>query len=302
MIGLGNVGRRHLQSLISSARWSVDVLDHLPLGILSSRVESNFFNSEINFIPYLRRNQHYDLVIVASNASGRVELLQNLIEQNCTWEMLLVEKPVANTLEAAYKLDGLPLSNAFVNHHRRYQYVYQIIQRSIQNSQKNLVSIDFRSMYLGLLCNYAHHLDLARMLGAGSVECSSVKLLAILDSKRSGYKDASGTTCTYFDTGVNLFTECGRGSENRVCVVTFDNGEIWTLDESQGVVYDHTGRVIAAAKSRPQSEMTFGYWHDFMAYNHTRLPTLASSNLANIPFLEDLGRQVADLEMEFQFS
>ena len=177
IVGCGGIGRRHLQALLKeSGKYDLIVVDKTV-----SKLELHTFVSQhcggasppkiySNIEQVLETD--FFAIVLATTSSNRMSLLQEILA-NKTAEFVICEKPISNTLEdlrIAKSFDHVPI---YINHHRRYQNVYRSLQASHSNKLKRM---EFRSTGLGLLCNFAHHLDTAVMLNSEAGDILDVQL------------------------------------------------------------------------------------------------------------------------------
>lgn len=165
LVGCGEIGSRHLQGLVKlqdptlidivepneeSKKRATSRLNELSI----QNVHTLSWYSSVNDLKNVP-----DLVIVATTAAGRVEILTKLLEIGC--KMFLIEKMVCQSareyemLLNAFKSYG---AKGWVNTPRRYYPVYQKIKKSIQNSE--LIHLSITAGNMGLGTNAIHLLDL----------------------------------------------------------------------------------------------------------------------------------------------
>jgi len=166
LVGCGNIGSRHLQAL---AKLPYDISVNIVEPNENSRSIANarlreipendyshnyFWHESIN-----RLNDNVDLVIVATPASGRAKLMQNLVEMGN--HRFLVEKMVCQSIDE-YKLlmDIFKKSNmkAWVNITRRYFPSYRKFKQIFQSSDH--LNLFVTAGNLGLGGNAIHFIDL----------------------------------------------------------------------------------------------------------------------------------------------
>lgn len=162
IVGCGNIGSRHLQSLERSlAPLSITVIEPNMNSqkIAKSLLEKNSKNSISWLSSISELNQIFDLVIIATNAEKRKSLVDILLESGN--KKFLLEKMVCQSendykdlIENFYKHDAF----GWVNTNRRYFPFYQKL-KNIINSNDNL-KISITTGNNGLGSNAIHFIDL----------------------------------------------------------------------------------------------------------------------------------------------
>ena len=202
LIGCGNIGSRHLQAIIKvKSVTSVEIVEpniksQKTAKLRLNKIEFNklkqkiFWNKSLSTI----KNQS-DLVIVATNSKGRVDLIQKLLELG--HRKFIVEKMVCQSVEEYKKLLFLFKkfnAKGWVNTNRRYFKSYQNIKTRFANSENIHLSVFASNSGLGT--NAIHFLDLFSWLS----EEYKIKLNGefledkIVENKRGGnFKEFVGT-------------------------------------------------------------------------------------------------------------
>lgn len=214
---------------------------------------------------------NFDLIVVSTIANSRGELMYS-ISQNLSFYALIVEKPITNSfddLKYFYNIDNK--KNIFVNHHRRYQDLHN----HILNLKFNATKIIYQSSNLGLLCNFSHYVDFARMLigrdkKIRSVEC---KFTNIFMSKRSNYIEVNGSLVINFSDGIILeIQNCPNLNQDRI-IKLLNKNDNYNLNETKGFLIKNN-KILQKFEPRLQSELTGKYFQDILE-NKLKLPTIS---------------------------
>ena len=200
ILGCGNLGRRHLQSVAKTKQaLNIYVYDiNQDVFILAQDLlkdGSVFPESTVSYVTSLSELPvDLDVVVVSSSASGRRKLIEELLDVSKV-QYLILEKVLFQSYEDYDFIQQLLTAKkvtAFVNCPRRYYPIYSKIKKMLQNK--------YFSFYLhggnwGLACNFIHYLDLLSYFGGTDSLMVDISELdeEILDSKRSGYKEITGT-------------------------------------------------------------------------------------------------------------
>lgn len=296
IIGLGSLGFRHLQALKSSyPKANFFFLDKQKKKILFD----NLKNLDINFQEYLSNGTYiqnltdvvgiqFDLVIVSTTADNRGKLLLN-IQKKIAYKYILLEKPITNSCDDLNFFNKIDTKNIFVNHHRRYQELHQHIDGLKQRIKK----IKFQSSNLGLLCNFSHHVDFARMLIGYKPEIISVScnFKNFFESSRKSYYEVNGSLKIEFSNNTILEIENDeeKYSKDRIVKILTDTTKFY-VNESKGELFKEK-KLIKKASNRPQSKLTHIYFQD-LQNNGCILPSLNSC-------LNDFQKIIPSLEKYF---
>lgn len=197
VIGLGNMGRRHIQSIASMPEekeiFCYDIFDS-SFGLLKDFLEDNclsiphlkFFDNLQNFLDHIDKNS---IVIVATTAKGRANLLKKIAYKKP--KAILSEKPVCQTLKEYYsllELKGCPIYINFFRHHspdhiklcnKLYPLKIQDIKMELNNG--------------GLACNGIHMIDwIIWILNSKEYKLLDINISVPYESKRESFYDFAG--------------------------------------------------------------------------------------------------------------
>jgi hypothetical protein len=199
IIGAGQLGSRHLQSLLKFKLEKLNIFVIDPnsdsLNIAKSRASeiihshNIFFSLDWELIP----NQLY-FVVVATNSNVREQVSIKLLNEYQV-KVLILEKVLFSNIES-YKIVGDKIKSSgticYVNHARRMFEGYKILKSRIDN-ETNL-HFQILGSNWGLACNGLHYLDLIEYLSNSKLKTVNTNLLdnKILESKRNGFIEFSG--------------------------------------------------------------------------------------------------------------
>ncbi|WP_289663055.1 Gfo/Idh/MocA family oxidoreductase [Flavobacterium panacagri] len=205
IIGAGQLGSRHLQGLVK-------YLEQLEIYVLdpseSSLKVAQEREKEINHIHRLIYTklwsdlpQYFDLVIVATSANVREQIINKLLEKHKV-KFLILEKVLFQDLDA-YQRISLLLDQyntiTYVNHPRRMFQSYNELKESIQTNGLNIYNIVGGNWGLG--CNALHFLDLLVYISGKKIREISVSTVEdeIIKSPREGFVEFTGTLTGYLE-------------------------------------------------------------------------------------------------------
>lgn len=189
IIGLGNIGKRHLQSFLSSNE-SISIIcvdKKFPKSQkFDKRVikKTSIENFKINF----------DICIISTNSKERFLLLKSFLSKN-TCKNIILEKIIFSNMNQyleAVKISNKK-SNIYINCPRRSWDSYIKLKNKLNFEHIKLFEINGYNW--GLLSNAIHFIDLFSFLTNDKKldyvyqNCSSIKL----SSKRIGYIESNGS-------------------------------------------------------------------------------------------------------------
>jgi len=202
LVGCGNIGSRHLQAIVKlKNKISIEIVepDIKAQTLAKSRLKEIKYNkTRHEFFWYKSLSEiknESDLVIIATNSKGRVDLIQKLL--NLGHKRFIVEKVVCQS-SAEYKKLLLLMkkfhAKGWINTNRRYFKVYQNIKEKFVDSK--YIQLSVLAGNSGLGTNAIHYLDLFSWL----VEDHKIKLNGeflvnqIFENKRGmNFKEFLGT-------------------------------------------------------------------------------------------------------------
>lgn len=300
LIGCGNIGARHLQSL---AQLAYDLEIH----VVEPRYDA-FENGRKLFEaarqPKLghglivwhesvcERLTNSDIAIIATTASFRLELIKNLLQMG-RHPNLLLEKMVCQTESDYKKLLSILLryrSKAWVNTIRRYNSTYHWIAQEIK-AQRFI--LDVRGEQFGLGSNAIHYLDLFAMLARSkSLEIHWHHLYTpLLKNKRgNGFVEINGLIYGQDQKG-NIFNIASLPFNGRETVVTvISQSKKFIVNETKKSVEVLFGEKKEAVSGKPfqeplVSQTTSAVLTDIFTRSRCALPTVQDLQSLHVSLL-----------------
>lgn len=170
IVGLGNIGERHLQGVIEAAQVrpieivcverSVEKVQNIKLRYGSATT----LNLKV-FPSLISVKGHFDLVIVATLSDSRFEAVLEMAHRSIDWQLLLLEKiPFASLTQYSRfrELYNDRLNKVFVNCPRGLWKGYKKIRSIVQN--ESLKSLKVTGSDWGICSNSMHFYALALWL------------------------------------------------------------------------------------------------------------------------------------------
>ena len=200
IIGAGQLGRRHLQGLLTcyNAKLNIFILDPSSESLAVAELRAKeiehshelFFTNTIHDLP-----KDLEFVVIATNSKVRLNAMETLF-QHARVRNLILEKilfPVLEQYTQALELVHHHQVSCWVNHTRRMYEAYHQL-KSYFNHNKTY-SFQLVGASWGLACNGLHFIDLFEFLTDSKLTSISNSLLdgQPIESKRSGYVEFDGT-------------------------------------------------------------------------------------------------------------
>ena len=225
LIGLGNIGLRHLESILKiKTKIEISCYDKFKIKYkeINKIIDQNKFNKNIiiKTINQSYFDNNYDLVIFASTANGRYTLLKNILK-SVKINFIIFEKIVFQSESQFYKSLKLITENkikAWVNCTRRQYKSYQYLAKIIENNNiKNFhmtVSGNFE-----FSSNLIHFIDLFSFLSnTDKMKLVNYNLHSIKNSKRKNFYEFSGFAKIVCENNNNLQVNNNVKDKNGVFV------------------------------------------------------------------------------------
>lgn len=214
IIGAGQIGSRHLQSLAQLKEPArIHVFDPSPasLQIAKDRYAQIARSADSQVDSVFSTTDNYpqvaDVAIIATSAKPRLTVLRHLLDKTQV-KYLLLEKVLFQRLDeydaASDLFDRLNVNDIWVNcPSRLYPFYQELSQRQIDGDG---VTLSVYGSQWGLGCNAIHALDAAEWVFGSKVAKISVNRLdrSLVPSKRPGYSEFTGTLTAVLDNRVNV--------------------------------------------------------------------------------------------------
>ncbi|ASQ46411.1 Gfo/Idh/MocA family oxidoreductase [Legionella clemsonensis] len=212
IIGAGQLGSRHLQSLnLLNEEVDITVIDPniSSLETARSRFEATIknINHRINYQKEISLHGDIDVAIVASTAQSRRTIVEKLFNQSASVNHLVLEKLLFTQEQDYYAISHLLAkypTKTWVNCTMRMMPYYQNLPNLFH---KQVIQYHVTGSQYGLITNAIHYLDhLAYITGVNRFELDTRYLdKQIIESKRPGYYEVTGTLIARFENGSLAF-------------------------------------------------------------------------------------------------
>jgi len=220
VIGAGQLGSRHLQALKGVEQpLTIEVVDpnEASLQVAKERYDAIDVKDcphQINYASCLSPDEQVDIAIVASTASTRRKIIEELLSVSEVRHLVL-EKLLFTQFED-YEAVGQLLSQsktkAWTNCCMRTMPFYQQLKSEFLGRTMTYL---VQGSQFGLVTNAIHYLDhVAYLTGCNTFEVDTFYLdKTIIESKRPGYLELTGTLMAKFDNGSIAQLQCLASGE-----------------------------------------------------------------------------------------
>lgn len=299
LLGAGNIGSRHLQGL-AKIKQSLDIQVFDPssdsLKISEERFNQipTYIKHQISFFSDFKQiGDYFDIAIIATSSNIRRKVTEELLKRaevkNIIFEKLLFQKKTdygfINNLLKKYQI------NAWVNCSMRVTPFYKNLKQKFEN--KKIVYL-LTGTRFGIATQAIHFIDhMAYLLSSYDFEVDTSLLDSqILDSKRKGFLELTGTLKVVFKDGsVGLFTDFKEGDAPIVAEIYADNLKA-TANEStrEAFISESPKWLLKNSKDALlfQSDMTNKVVEDILKTGSCGLPSYPESQIVHVKLLESL--------------
>lgn len=209
IIGIGNIGLRHIQGLSKIKKINFYLLDKFKsyqIKYENELSEIKKFNKVYylnNFQEVIKDKINYNLIVISTTAENRVYLLQKL-RKTYPSTKIIIEKPICQSSSELNKLKLLK-KNTYINYPIRYNPWFSKIKKEfIKHFKGNGLILNIIYPNLGLACNACHFIDFFNFL----TDLNPKKILLSKEkwkkSKRKGFYDVDGVIEIYFGNNNKL--------------------------------------------------------------------------------------------------
>ncbi len=299
LIGAGQIGSRHLQSLaLLDIPATIDILD--PSEQSRKTAEARFYEVQsskthlnLRFFESMTQVQkHYDIALITTDSKPRRSIIEVLVQQT-TMKFLILEKFLFQQVIDYQVVESILQEKniqTFVNTPRRQNDYYKSLIPLFHGSS----NIHFRvsGADWGLGCNGIHFLDLFAMISGSQTILLKNNLIdeAIIDSKRAGYIEFSGTLSGY-DSRLNSIeitsylagntaVQIEISDKNNRIIINERTGEVLKSNESSNWKWE-----MDEFSAKYQSGLTHLVVKDLIENRKCDLPTYNESSHLHLLFL-----------------
>lgn len=309
VIGAGQLGRRHMQSLANSTlTGSLHVVDPFESSLSAAQAalaESKGQSPLLADVQWHRSAQTLpkvvDLAVIATTADVRVAAMTALCESAAP-RYLVLEKVLFqrfadyDTAAALLQRHGI---TAWVNCPRRAFPVYQSLARFFADDPVR--RMDLHGGDWGLGCNAIHFLDLLALLSEpGGLEVHGDELdPGVHESKRKGFVEFSGTLRGRLGHAAFSLTAM-HGSSKKHLIALHGQSKSVFVDETAGMLWKLDGASDALERFNVpyQSQLTGPLAESILGDGSCPLTPYAESAAMHLPLLSTLARHAGATDLQ----
>lgn len=295
LIGVGQLGCRHLEGLVTS---STPLVIHAvdmsleSINLAKSRWQS--FGEKTNNHKIFWNNtlpcnlDFFDVCIISSTSTKRASLVQQ-ISKCYLVNYWILEKVLAQSSGELSHIESILMNakGAWVNTPWRSMLLYKSLKKAINGNYP--LKISFSGSDLGIACNSIHFIDLTTWMSGESLLLIDTSLVdnSWFESKRKGYFDVCGKLTAKFSGGTLL--EIADYNDNRKWLLKFELADKsnWEFDYSKSRAVSSNGDIILG-KVDFQSQMTGPLVEEILQCGQCDLPSLKESIAIHTIFVESM--------------
>jgi predicted dehydrogenase len=295
LIGAGELGSRHLQSMASLPDCCIDVVEPDALSVEKARqrlAQVQVNAAQIRFFQSIAQlSTQYDLALIATGAAVRFELSKELLRRAKVRYLLLEKVLFQHPEHYAQMLMLLEQHHvqAYVNCPRRCYPLYQQLKAAASTP----LVMQVQGNLWGMACNSIHFIDLVSFLSSESLlSVDASQLGQSLQSKRAGYLEVTGHLYCVFSQGSELILRCTADELAPISVsiqLSCAEGR-FDIDEVKGCVHK-TGDAEPLLCNMPmlyQSQLTAAVVSELLSSGHCSLTPYAESSALHLPLIHSL--------------
>lgn len=295
LIGAGELGSRHLQSLASLSCCRIDVVEpsESAQALAKQRLLQVTANAPVHFFSSSTQiATHYDVAIVATGASIRFEVASQLLQQ-VALKFLILEKVLFQQAEHYERMSRLLKKSTvqvYVNCPRRLFPLYQQFKEELPKSPMNF---NVSGNLWGMACNSIHFIDLIAFLtGETLLHVDGRGLNRTFSSKRAGYLEIEGQLLATFSNGSTLNLNCTADVQQALTIQLRCHTRQHRLfiDEQQGLIQNMVdgSLLLQGLPMLYQSQLTASVVNDLRQQSRCGLTSFSESVLLHQPLLATL--------------
>ena len=316
LIGVGNLGSRHLQGLAKSRNiLAIECFEPNKSNIDQAleRFKEIGVNPNITlkFVDNMESlSDNIDIAIIATNSDIRATVVKELLN-NKNVKNLILEKVLFQDIPSYTEIEDLVLEkgvNVWVNHPRRIFDIHKPFLSEIRKSKK--LAFQVSGINWGLGSNGLHFLDLLVWLTHTEdkeIEIEWNKMgRSVSQSKRPKFKEVFGTVSGVIDNNISFSVTSLAPIDNEMqpptITIVSESIKLF-VDEYNGVVnyaYGNDGwKWHTLDGSFPllfQSQMTATVVDQILEDGSCILPTYKSAKSLHVPFIQAIKKGIEEIE------
>ena len=271
IIGLGNIGCRHLESLANvNMNLLIDCVDSSEIVI--NKIQKKIDSKNIRFFSNLEDiDKKYEFLIHSTSSDVRLKLLTQILNVSKI-KYCILEKLLVQSLEDLLILKKLctQIEKCWVNTPMHEWDLYKKLTEHV--NILDVSNVQFNN-FEGLACNAIHFIDFIsswKKMLPSKIETS--KLTNWYESKRKGFYDLYGELKIIYPDKTSLILKSLKDINDYHCLIKEKN-RLWKLVEKDKIFYSDDG-VKITGEVEFQSQLTKKIVHNILSSNKCNLPEL----------------------------
>ena len=251
LIGAGQLGSRHLQSLVKlNNSVHLIVVDPSQAALKTSEERAREIDGwdrhTFSYQKSLKNLPPLDFAVIATSANIRRKVVEELLSIG-TVKKILLEKVLFQSAKDCIDMGVLFKKkdiDVWTNAPRRMWPFYNQLKQELKNER--ILSLKQGGSNWGLACNSYHFLDLFSFLTDDANISLSSDLLnrKPIESKRAGFKEATGTLCGKFSNGTVFSISDYQDKALASNLIIETNKRIFMIDELHHSIISISGQPL----------------------------------------------------------
>jgi hypothetical protein len=292
IVGFGNIGKRYLESIISSKLdCKIYIYDLDKKKYYYNKSKKNFiFLNDFNKIP-----KKLDICFFSSNSNKRCESIKHIFKFTSP-RFVMIEKVLSQSKKDLTKIlsffkNKKMLKRVWVNTHYR---TYKIFKNTINQDKNDYISnITVTGNNWGLACNAIHYIDLYSHIFKSKVSKIDGSKLdkKWFKSKRSGFYEIFGTLKITLKNNkiINLICKKSELEPSTVHEIEISKNRFYKIHEESGEIQLNFSRVSNFIFD-PLSVKMKNFVIQIVKYNKCNLANITDSTQQHLKFISELVR------------
>jgi predicted dehydrogenase len=223
-IGLGRMGRRHLQVARNLGFEIVGAYDPLPDSVRLAQEEHGIAGSVLfESVQTMLAVTHPQAIVISSTAPSHCEYVVQAAKAGVRY--ILCEKPMATSIEECNRMIAMcdaHCAQLAINHQMRFMEQYTVVKQLVESeSFGGLRSVTVAAANFGLAMNAVHYFEMFRYLVGEDIERVNFWADAekVPNPRGTQYEDRSGQLRAISRSGVRLYMDIGGDQGHGIQVV-----------------------------------------------------------------------------------
>ena len=300
LVGAGNLGSRHLQSLCKvGAKLNIDTIDlnRKSLDIAKSRaleIENSTIHNLEFFDDFSNLKSEYNFIIIASPSHVRFSIIEEIFSKINKPNNILLEKVLFQNTE--HLLKSLSLfeerdCKVWVNCPRRMVPLYRRLKDDIRPSE--ILSFSVKGSNWGLACNSIHYIDFFEWLSEGKVTSLSTNGLEkkVYESPRKGFVEYYGELEGFIGKDKSFSILCTKDDEQKIVVeIELKSGKLILNEITHEFTHlkDEKEALKESYNFPYQSDLTNQVWKSIQESGSCNLTPFKDAYEGNKIFIDEL--------------